>query len=255
MVAGWLVFGLGGPGFSQVGPAPVNLAVEVPAGNLAESQLLLRWDPVPGALGYEVLQRRGDGWWLNESDPGYIPVTNSTAITGLLPNQEFEFCVRAVLPGGLSANSAVIRARTAVGEPVKAVLPQAGGSLREEPLDLNAPIGDLVPAPVRKAPPQKKPERATPEGPPPPAPGGLMVFFSGDDKARLSWRKVSEATGYLVEEEREGRWQALEKGVVVENQPWIVLSGYPSPGPYHFRVRSLRGGQQSPPSLPARLER
>jgi len=239
---------------AQVGSAPQNLLIITPASNLAENQINLKWDPVPGALGYEVLQKRGSTWWLNEEDPNWTPITSSTSLTGFTADSELEFCVRAVLPGGHSPSSLAVRARTASSTgpaPVSKPAPKVG----EESLDLNAPIGDLVPPPPKATRPPKTSTQEAPKGPPPPPPEGLMGFFAGDDRVRLSWRKLAEANGYLVEEQRDGQWITLEKGVIDGNQPSLVLEGYRSPGPYVFRVRATRAGQRSRPSLPTKVER
>lgn len=239
---------------AQVGNAPQNLVIVTTASNLAENQINLKWDPVPGARGYEVLQKRGSTWWLNEEDPNWTPMTSSTSLTGLSADSELEFCVRAVLPDGVSPSSLSVRARTATSAATASAskpVPTVG----EEPLDLSAPIGDLVPPPPKSTRPRKAALEEAPKGPPPPPPEGLMGFFAGDDRVRLSWRKLAEANGYLVEEEREGQWVVLEKGVIDENQPSLVLQGYRSPGPYVFRVRATRAGQRSRPSLPTKVER
>jgi len=178
---------------AQVGSAPQNLLIITPASNLAENQINLKWDPVPGALGYEVLQKRGSTWWLNEEDPNWTPITSSTSLTGFTADSELEFCVRAVLPGGHSPSSLAVRARTASSTgpaPVSKPAPKVG----EESLDLNAPIGDLVPPPPKATRPPKTSTQEAPKGPPPPPPEGLMGFFAGDDRVRLSWRKLAEAT-------------------------------------------------------------
>lgn len=254
----WLAGHLGG-GWAvaqpQVDHIPQNLVVVTTASNLAENQVNLKWDPVPGALGYEVLQKRGSTWWLNEEDPNWTPMTSSTSLTGLSADSELEFCVRAVFPSGHSPSSTAVRVRTASSTAVVPVSKARTAAIDEEPLDLSAPIGDLVPPPPKPVKPRKAAVEEAPKGPPPPPPEGLMGFFAGDDRLRLSWRKLPEAHGYLVEEEREGQWVTLEKGVIGENQPSLVLDGYRSPGPYVFRVRATRAGQRSRPSLPTKVER
>jgi hypothetical protein len=82
-----------------------------------------------------------------------------------------------------------------------------------------------------------------------------MGLFNGKGDIRLSWRIVQEATGYLVEEEKDGQWVSLDEGVIPENQPSVILKGRGGAGPYLFRVRSLRHGLRSSPSLPTRVER
>ena len=81
-----------------------------------------------------------------------------------------------------------------------------------------------------------------------------MGFFSGGGDIRLSWRAVRDATGYLVEEERDGQWVAVEAGVIQENVPCLIVKGRGA-GPYFFRVRSVRSGQRSNVSLPTKVER
>lgn len=254
---------------------PRNLVVRQPAGALAESQLDLRWDPIPGALGYEVLRKRNGAWWLNEEDPNCIPITNSTSITGLAPDTSFEFCVRAVLAKGVSAACPAVSARTLpVGtaplarkatptaplpavddEPVerpRPAPPQHNSNLDPEKVPSSGSVIDLVPPPPK---PKAPPRDAKPKGPPPPAPLGLMGLFTGSGDIRLSWRPVAEATGYLVEEEREGKWVSLEEGVITENRPSLVVKGRSGAGPYLFRVRSVRDGVRSSESLPTKVER
>ena len=65
-------------GWSQPAQTPQNLSVTQPGGSLAQSQLDLHWEPVAGALGYEVLRKVNGRWWLNEEDPNCTPMTNAT---------------------------------------------------------------------------------------------------------------------------------------------------------------------------------
>jgi len=81
-----------------------------------------------------------------------------------------------------------------------------------------------------------------------------MGMFTSQSDVRLSWRPVREATGYLVEEEKEGKWVLLEDGVVNENRPSFVLKNRGA-GPYFFRVRAVRSGVRSSYSLPTKIER
>jgi hypothetical protein len=267
----------GAAAWAQPAPGPRNLAAVQATGVGAETRIELRWDPVPGALGYEILLKRNGRWHLNEEDPNYTPITNSTSITGLAPGATFEFAVRAVLPKGLSAASHPVQATTvassapaapvspaAADRPLPVVdaqptppppRPQAASDPEDAELagiPLNAPITDLVPPPPQ-APARKGEEK--PKGPPPPAPEGLLGFFGSDDTVRLSWRPIRDASGYVVEEEKNGQWLAPEEGVIIENRASIVLKRHPSPGPYYFRVYAVRYGLRSTPSLPVRVER
>ncbi|MBX3170547.1 MAG: fibronectin type III domain-containing protein [Candidatus Eremiobacteraeota bacterium] len=296
-----LVFGLvlTGAVWAQ---APGHLNISQPPGNLAQSQLDLRWDPVPGALGYEVLRKVNGKWWLNEEDPNCTPMTNSTSITGLTAGADFEFCVRAVLASGVSANGPVAKAHTLEAGAVAAAKPQAalnlpdvpdpeesssgtrgntdpdpvpeGASISEllgpappkasrppaprlrndnaepDPVPANASITDLVPPPPKSKPVSKE----EPKGPPPPAPEGLMGLYNSQSDIRLSWRPVREATGYQVEEEKDGKWVLLEDGIIEENRPSFVLKNRGA-GPYLFRVRAVRYGVRSNFSLPTKIER
>lgn len=283
---------------------PGQLSISQPAGNLAQSQLDLRWEPVPGALGYEVLRRVNGKWWLNEEDPNCTPMTNSTSITGLAAGADFEFCVRAVLSKGVSPNGPVAKAHTLEAGAVATARPQKplnlpdvpdpeesssrtrsntdpdpvpeGASISEllgpapakgskppaskvrndnaEPdsVPANASITDLVPPPP---PPKNKPvSKEEPKGPPPPTPEGLMGLYNSQSDIRLSWRLVREATGYQVEEEKDGKWVMLEDGIIEENRPSFVLKNRGA-GPYLFRVRAVRYGVRSSFSLPTKIER
>jgi len=253
---------------------------------VSDLQLELRWEPVPRALGYEVLSLRNGTWWLNEEEPSYTPATSSTVLSGLRPNSEYQFRIRAVIRGGNPLLGPVLVVRTAqAGESVavpqresrplpESVLagatsppPAAETGVRareskpgEEPLEnLNAPISDLLPPPPRKAtpPPQgARPAAAEkPKGPPPPAPSTVMGLYVKQDEIRLSWRRVDEATGYLVEEQKDGQWQLVEEGLIEENRPSILVRSRPAPGPYYFRVLALRNGARSQPSFSVKVER
>lgn len=247
---------------SGVGSGPARLEVSTPAGDAAQSQLDLHWEVVPGALGYEVLRKQGGRWWLNEDDPNCIPMTNSTSITGLAPDTEFEFCVRAVLSKGLSANSQVVKARTAPSSvtafrPSRPSPPPLPASVSQPPPEKSPSENptDFLPAPPPRTPPATPHAPAQPKGPPPPTPEGMMGIFNGEGQWRLSWRAVREATGYLVEEEKDGQWSVLDDGVIQENRPSLIVKSHPAPGPYLFRVRAVRGGVRSSPSLPIKVER
>ena len=296
-----------------VAQPPGHLSVSQPAGNLAQSQLDLRWDPVPGALSYEVLRKVNGKWFLNEEDPNCTPITNSTSLTGLAPGTDFEFCVRAVLASGVSSNGQIAKGHTleaGAAAPVKTQtalkLPDVpdpdesssrarsntdpdpvpeGASITEllgpapargsrparpdvqtgangpptmrntnaepDPVPANASINDLVPPPPPKA---KIVTKEEPKGPPPPVPEGLMGLYMAQGDIRLSWRPVKEATGYQVEEEKDGKWVMLEDGIIEENKPSFVLKNRGA-GPYLFRVRAVRYGVRSSFSLPTKIER
>ena len=302
-----LALSLLGPAWAQPGQAPRNLSITQPSGALAESQLDLRWDPVVGAVGYEVLRKVNGRWWLNEDDPNCIPITNSTSITGLASGTDFEFCVRAVLAGGVSPNGQVVKAHTnAAGAastsrpsttPLKlpdvpdpdAQMPKTHGATDPDPVPEGASITDLLPPPSKRRvsapPPQTSPPptrpaepdpvatsgsitdlvpppprpkavvpKEQPKGPPPPIPEGLMGFYSSQSEIRLSWRAVREATGYQIEEEKEGKWVLLDDGILEENRPSFVLKNRGA-GPYLFRVRAVRYGVRSSYSLPTKVER
>lgn len=298
-----LALSLTGLAWSQPGQAPRNLSITQPAGALAESQLDLRWEPVVGAVGYEVLRKVNGRWWLNEDDPNCIPMTNSTSITGLTPGSDFEFCVRAVLPSGVSPNGQVVKAHTSAagasgparvtGAPLKlpdvpdpeAQASKTHGATDPDPVPEGASITDLLPPPSKRkapaagatapsnasdsvaaghsvtdlVPPPPKPKAVTapkeePKGPPPPTPEGLMGLYSSQSEIRLSWRLVREATGYQIEEERDGKWVLLDDGIIEENRPSFVLKNRGA-GPYLFRVRAVRYGVRSSYSLPTKVER
>lgn len=309
----FLALSLAGPVCSQPGPAPRNLSITQPAGALAESQLDLRWDPVTGAMGYEVLRKVNGKWWLNEDDPNCIPMTNSTSITGLASGADFEFCVRAVLAGGVSPNGQVVKAHTSSAgtataprvnkTPLKlpdvpdpdADAPKTHGATDPDPVPEGASITDLLPPPPKRGskpvaqpapplpapaqtahndntepaeipanasitdlvPPPPKPKavpKEQPKGPPPPTPEGLMGLYNSQSDIRLSWRLVREATGYQVEEEKDGKWVLLDDGIIEENRPSFVLKNRGA-GPYLFRVRAVRYGVRSSYSLPTKVER
>lgn len=280
---------------------PGHLNISQPPGNLAQSQLDLRWEPVPNALGYEVLRKVNGKWWLNEEDPNCTPITNSTSLTGLAPGTDFEFCVRAVLASGVSANGQVAKGHTLEASATALARPQTtlnlpdvpdpdersartrsntdpdpvpeGASITEllgpnppksskpsapkpirnaepDPVPANASITDLVPPPPKA----KAATKEEPKGPPPPTPEGLMGLFMAQGDIRLSWRPVKEATGYQVEEEKDGKWVLLEDGIIEENKPSFVLKNRGA-GPYLFRVRAVRYGVRSSFSLPTKIER
>jgi len=294
-------------GWSQPTVTPQNLNIAQPGGTLAQSQLDLRWEPVKGALGYEVLRKVNGRWWLNEDDPNCTPMTNSTSITGLAAGSDFEFCVRAVLTTGVSPNGLLATGHTLAAGTMTAVKPQMALNLPDvpdpeaenartrrntdpDPVPKSSSITDLLPPPPPRVknptatppsatalhnsntdpdpmpahgsitdlvppPPKAKPvTKEEPKGPPPPTPEGLMGMYTSQSDVRLSWRPVREATGYLVEEEKEGKWVLLDDGIVDENRPSFVLKNRGA-GPYFFRVRAVRYGVRSSYSLPTKIER
>lgn len=276
-------------GWSQPTQIPQNLNISQPGGNLAQSQLDLRWEPVTGALGYEVLRKVNGRWWLNEDDPNCTPMTNSTSITGLAAGSDFEFCVRAVLSTGVSPNGPVAKGHTLSAGATAPTKPQTAlnlpdvpdpdaetartrGNTDPDPVPASSSITDLLPPPPARVksppntpqesgadlvppPPKARPaNKEEPKGPPPPTPEGLMGMYTSQSEVRLSWRTVREATGYLVEEEKEGKWVLLEDGTVDENRPSFVLKNRGA-GPYFFRVRAVRSGVRSSSSLPTKIER
>lgn len=270
-------------------PATVKPALPAGPGQLtllkaSDREVELRWDAVSGAIGYEVLVRRDGEWRLNEDDPNYVPMTNSTTLPGLGPGTTLEVSVRAVLPGGLTQLSPPLTVKTTEVSPMVSAPPSpstgsaplpvvdnapipdekpAPAKEADDPalagIDLNAPITDLVPPPPKPAGSPAAAKAAStenrPVGPPPPAPEGAMAFFAGDDTVRLSWRVVREATGYIVEEQKEGQWITPEGGVIQENRPSFTLKRHPSPGPYWFRVTAVRYGVRSNPGWPVKVER
>lgn len=222
------------PAWCQGLPAPTNLQAKAPPGADGTTRLELRWDPVPGAIGYEVLQYRGTEWWFDAEDPNRTPLTSSTTITGLSADTPYEFVVRAVgSQGAVSPNSTPIGARTASRASLANPTP-------------NNPTGPTPP---------KKPV-SDPTAPAPEEPTGLIAVFSENDRVQLSWRKVPGAAGYQIEEEIEGKWVPAQDILGEQSDNKVFLLNHPLPGPYRFRVIAVgTNGKRSEPSWPATAHR
>ncbi|HXE73579.1 MAG TPA: fibronectin type III domain-containing protein [Candidatus Nitrosotenuis sp.] len=216
----------------EVLDTPAGLRVEVPPAPRGRTTVILRWEPVPGAVGYEVLQMRGGQWWLNEDDPNCIPITTSATLGGLEPGRTYLFRVRAVGPhSSVSQPSEPVEARTLDPEMVSRPGP--------------APVATSTAT-----------RRIDPEAPPPPPPTGLFAIFQDSETIRLAWRSVPEAASYKVEEEKDGKWVALPGEEGYPKSPTTLLPDHPLPGPYKFRVRSVgANGKVSEPTLPVTVER
>lgn len=229
-----LALGLWLPASGQSLPAPGNLKATLPAGVDGITRVDLRWDPVPGATGYEVLQFRGKDWWFDEEDPNRTPFTSSTTITGLTEDSPYEFVVRAIgADGTKSPNSATIGIRTASKS---AVVAAATG-------------------PKPSASPGKKPG-VDPSAPAPEEPTGLFAVFSENDRVQLSWRKSKGASTYQIEEEVEGKWVPAQDIVGAPEASSVVILNRPLPGPWRFRVIAVASnGKRSEPSWPASAHR
>lgn len=221
-----LASALPGPGREAL-EAPGRVRVEVPPAPDGTTTLVLRWDPVPGAFGYEVYEYRGGRWVLDEENPSRIPVTTSTRLAGLQPDTPYEFRVRAVGPDGQVSP---------MSEPV------GGRTL--------AP-GESAPAPPPAAP------APDPAEPPPPAPTGVIAVFGEDDTVQIAWRAVPGAVSYRVErQEEDGEWALIPGAAGRPSEPRTTVPGCPVPGPYRFRVRSVGAdGQLSEPTWPVTVER
>lgn len=213
-------------------PAPTNLKASLPSGVDGITRVDLRWDPVPGATGYEVLQFKGKDWWFDEEDPNRTPFTSSTTITGLTEDSPYEFVVRAVGPeGAKSPNSASVGIRTAS----KSAVVSAATS--------------------PKATPTKRPG-IDPNAPAPEEPTGLFAVFSENDRVQLSWRKSPGAATYQIEEEIEGKWVPAKDIVGAPEANSVVILNHPLPGPWRFRVIAVASnGKRSEPSWPATAHR
>ncbi len=222
------------PVFAQL-PAPTNLRATLPTGVDGITRVDLRWDPVPGATGYEVLQFRGKDWWFDEEDPNRTPFTSSTTITGLTEDSPYEFVVRAVGAQGVkSPNSATVGIRTASKSAVVAAAtnpkPPTTQSTPKPRVDVSAPAPD--------------------------EPTGLFAVFSENDRVQLSWRKAAGAASYQIEEEVEGKWIPAKDIVGAPESNSVVILNHPLPGPWRFRVISVGGnGKRSEPSWPATAHR
>lgn len=227
-----LALGLWLPALSQGLPAPSNLRASVPAGVDGITRIELRWDPVPGASGYEVLQFKGKDWWFDEDDPNRTPFTSSTTITGLTEDSPYEFVVRAVGPQGTkSPNSTSVGVRT-------------------------ASRGSVVSAATRPKPDTPRKPGVDPKAPAPDEPTGLFAVFSENDRVQLSWRKSQGASTYQIEEEVEGKWVPAQNIVGAPEANTVVILDHPLPGPWRFRVIAVASnGKRSEPSWPATAHR
>lgn len=218
-------------------PSPTGLTVSVPAGSAGVSRLDLRWEKVPGAMGYEVLQMRNGKWWFNEDDPNRTPMTTSTSISGLDPETAYEFCVRAVGNSGLkSALSASVGGRTTA-----------------------RPEINVSSNPTPRATPQQTEVVVTSskdKGKAPEPPSGIFGTFPQQDRIKLSWRPVPGATGYVIEEQKEGVWKPAEDIVGAREATSVIILNHPTPGPYTFRLRAIgSNGKFSEPSWEYKMER
>lgn len=218
-------------------PSPTGLTVVVPASPAGVSRLDLRWEKVPGAMGYEVLQKKNGKWWFNEDDPNLTPLTTSTSIGGLEPETSYEFCVRAVGAGGLkSPLSAPAEARTQGRMEV---------NVSSNPTPRATPTQTSVTVVSSKD-----------RGKAPEAPSGIFGTFPQQDKIKLSWRPVPGATGYVIEEQKEGVWKPAEDIVGERAATSVIILNHPTPGPYKFRVRAIgTNGKFSEPSWEYTMER
>ena len=207
-------------------PAPQRLSVAPTSGELGQHELHLVWDPVPGASGYEVFQRRQGKWWLNEEDPTCTPLTTSTTISGLDSNADYEFCVRAVGEAGKNSVYSI---------------PSGGRTA--------APGVAVAPSNIQR-PSFRKPAGVSLE-----PPSGIIGLYSEADRIRLSWRPVLGAVRYTIEQEKNGVWSPAEKVVGDVAATSVTLVDRPSPGPYRLRVRAVnREGTLSDPSWPISVE-
>ncbi|MEW6277914.1 MAG: fibronectin type III domain-containing protein [Candidatus Eremiobacterota bacterium] len=218
---------------AQSMPAPSNLRINVPPAPDGATRLELRWDPVPGAMGYEILQWKNGDWWLNEDDPNRTPFTSSTTITGLSPDTPYEFAVRAVGERGMvSSNSQPVGGRTlgrVASAPVASPSPGLTGSKRP-------PVDPRAPAPEE--------------------PTGLIGVFPEQDRVQLSWRKVPGAATYQIEEEIEGQWRPCENVMGEPEANKVIILYHPRPGPFRFRVYAVgSNGKRSEPSWPVTVTR
>ncbi len=232
---------LGGVGVSAELPAPAGVIVRTPDPPEGSSSLELRWNPVRGAVGYEVYQYRAGRWWFDEQDIARTPLTSSTVITGLDPATTYRFRIKAIGPDGeKSPFSAVVQGTTleaGAGEAYQ------GGSADSSRSVLSGSkkvlSGDEVQARLKL--------------PPPDPPNGIIGVFAGSDTVKLSWRQVKGAVRYYVEEFQDDRWRSVAES---RGKTYVEISDHPSPGPYKFRIRAVGvNGKSSPPSWPVTVER
>lgn len=215
-------------------PAPQGLRVSPASGPEGQTTLVLQWEPVPGAFGYEVFMFKAGQWDLDEDDTDCIPMTASTRIGGLDPDTPYEFRVRAVGAGGaVSPMTAAVGARTVA-------------------------VGSVGHTAVTATPPaQQRRKEADVAGPAPDAPSSAIGVFADSDTINLSWRKVAGASHYRVEEEKDGKWVEIPDangGLPQANR--TVLKDHPRPGPFRFRISAVgANGRMSEPSLPVTVLR
>jgi hypothetical protein len=217
-------------------PVPAQFTVVTAPGDGATSQLVLRWKRVPGATSYEVWRLNKAGKWvLNEDDPNYTPLTNSTTVTGLDADTKYQFRIRAVGDKGLkSALSAVAAGRTIAADISLPSFSVSSGSETTPSQDapIQAKFGVLE------------------------APGGLFGIFPEADRVRLTWRSVSAAVRYVVEEEVKGTWKPANDVVGAPASTTVILLNHGMPGPWRFRIRAMGSdGSFSEPSWPVTVER
>ncbi|MGE0491689.1 MAG: fibronectin type III domain-containing protein [Vulcanimicrobiota bacterium] len=228
LVTGLLVL-LAGLALAQPS-APTGLTVTP---NEEVAGVNLRWDPVPGAVGYEVLQWRNGKWWFNDEDPSRTPLTSSTTIGNLEPNTEYRFSVRAV--GGEGEAGALSEAVEASTRPREVTV---------RPTQPDAPV------------PNGSTTMVDPKLPAPDAPTGLFAFFTSQDEIKLTWRASRLADRYYVEEELQGQWAPVKPEVQVRSANEVMIKNHPTPGPYRFRVRAVgKNGKSSTPSFPVTARR
>lgn len=213
--------------------APQGLRVAPASGPEGQTTLVLQWEPVPGAFGYEVFLFKAGDWDLDEDDTDCTPMTASTRIGGLDPDTPYEFRVRAVGAGGsVSPMSPAVGARTV-----------AAGSVGHT-------AATATPPPPRRT-------QADVAGPAPDAPTSAIGVFADSDTINLSWRKVAGASHYRVEEEKDGKWVEIsgaDGGLPTGNR--TVLKDHPRPGPFRFRISAVgENGKMSEPSLPVSVLR
>jgi hypothetical protein len=240
-------------------PAPSGLTAQA----ISQSQILLRWDPVAGATGYEVLIWKDGRWWFNEDDPNMTPIATGTTLVGLLPNTAYELTVRAIGPSGISSvSTASVGARTLQEGSTIAPAPVSNDSslastARPAVPPARTPTGTRANQPPTEslAPTRGQQASVRKSLPAPEAPGSLLGLYSDKDQIKLQWRKVPDAIRYSVEEELDGKWVLAEKTKGDSSSTSLLMLDRPQPGPYRFRVRAVnREGTPSEPSWPTSVE-
>jgi hypothetical protein len=119
---------------------PVNFAAE----SSSENSVVLSWDPVPGADGYQI-ERRLAG------SPAFLMIPNLPGIlgqwndTGLLGNTGYEYRIRSFAESGYSSWSAVTSVRT--DTPYEAWVREYFGDREGSPMTASTadPDGDQIP--------------------------------------------------------------------------------------------------------------